>query len=446
MPPRTSARLDILFVGGLPPFRAGSALSLAQLLAGFAALGHSVRALTPITPDLLAEGEAFAAERRSLNVSWLHLPYLDFTPDIPAPPDYRRRERTELWRVALPLLEARRPDLVMCGHESWGWHVPELARHHGLPCLQLVRGNPIRGILEGTYSAEHGRTLLAELRTAALLVANAEHTAAGLRRLGFDARLVRNAVNLRQFAPRPKNAALARAFRIARTDIVVAQVANLKAIKRPLDVVESAALALRREPRLLYLMVGDGVLRAEVEAACTRLAVHDRFRFAGWVPYERVPAYLGLADLVVLASEGEGLARVYLEAQASRKVLIASDIPAAREVIEPGRTGFLFEKGNPADLADKTLLAAADPRLRADIGRRAGVRVRAHALDRAVAAYVALMREILARRPGATGGRRATPASSAGRRRAVRPPRRSGTPSRGRTRASARPRRWRDGR
>ena len=160
-------------------------------------------------------------------------------------------------------------------------------------------------------------------------------------------------------------------------------------------------------------MVGDGVLRAEIEAACTRLAVHDRFRFAGWVPYERVPAHLGLADLVVLASEGEGLARVYLEAQASQKVLIASDIPAAREVIEPGRTGFLFEKGNPADLADQTLLAAADPRLRAAIGRRAGVRVRAHALDRAVAAYVDLMREILARQPEAIGGRRATPAPSA---------------------------------
>jgi glycosyltransferase involved in cell wall biosynthesis len=433
MPRRAPACLDILFVGGLPPFRAGSALSLAQLLAGFAGLGHSVRALTPITPDLLAEGEAFAATQPALNVSWLHLPYLDFTPDIPAPPGYRRRERRELWRVATVLLQARRPDLVMCGHESWGWHVPALARHHGLPCLQLLRGNPIRGILDGTYSVKHGRRLLAELRTATLLVANAEHTAAGLRRLGFDARLVPNAVDLRQFAPRPRDAELARALRIADTDIVVAQVANLKTIKRPLDVVESSALALRREPRLLYLMVGDGVLRAEVEAACARLAVQDRFRFPGWVPYERVPAYLGLADLVVLASEGEGLARAYLEAQASQKVLIASDIPAAREVIESGRTGFLFEKGNPADLADKTVGAAASPRLRAEIGRRARARVQVNALDRAVTAYVHLMREILARPPVTIGTRRATPAPSAERRRTARPPRRSGRPSRGRT-------------
>ena len=83
--PGAPAPLDILFVGGLPPFQAGSALSLLQLIAGFAGLGHSVRALTPITPDTLEEGEAFAATQPTLSLSWLHLPHLDFTPDIPAP-------------------------------------------------------------------------------------------------------------------------------------------------------------------------------------------------------------------------------------------------------------------------------------------------------------------------------------------------------------------------
>ena len=311
--------------------------------------------------------------------------------------------------MATPLIQARRPDLVMCGHESWGWHVPELARSHGLPCMQLVRGNPIRGIIEGTYPEEHGRRLLAELRTAALIVAPAEHMAAGLRRLAFDVRLVPNAVDLGQFAPRPRDPALARELRIGDEDVVVGHVANLKAIKRPLDLVESAARALRRDPRLLYLMVGDGLLRPEIEAACVRGGVRDRFRFAGWVPYERVPAYTNLADLVVVASEGEGLARVYLEAQGCEKVLIASDIPAAREVIEQGRTGFLFRKADPADLAEKTLLAAADPALRGEIGRRARARVQVHALDGAVASYIALMREILA--PGVRGPARRKPYS-----------------------------------
>jgi glycosyltransferase involved in cell wall biosynthesis len=263
-----------------------------------------------------------------------------------------------------------------------------------VPCLQLVRGNPIRGILEGKYPAEPARQLLAELRKTELIVAPAEHLAAGLRRLGFDARVVPNAIDLRQFTPRPRDQALARELSVGEDDVVVAHVANTKAIKRPMDVVESAAVALRRDPRLLYLIVGDGILRGEVEDACQRHGIRHRFRFVGWVAYERVPSYLNLADVVVLPSEGEGMARVYLETQACAKVLVASDIPAAREVIEHGRTGLLFNKGDPSDLAEKTLVAAADPALRAQIGRGGLARVQAHALDRAVPAYVGLMREV----------------------------------------------------
>ncbi len=391
-------RLDILFVGGLPPFRAGSAISLFQLLAGIAGLGHAVGALTPITPDTLDQGDRFAAAHPEVSLHWLHLPHFDFTTDIPAPEGYRRCERVELLRVATPLVAARRPDLAVCGHESWAWHVPELARIHGLPCLQLVRGNPIRGILDGTYPTEPARQLLAELRKTELIVAPAEHMAAGLRRLGFDARVVPNAIDLRQFAPQPSDKALARELCVGDDDVIVAHVANTKAIKRPMDVVESAAIALRRDPRLLYLIVGDGILRGDVEAACRRHGIRHRFRFVGWVAYERVPSYVNLADLVVLPSEGEGMSRVYLETQACAKVLVASDIPAAREVVEHGRTGLLFRKGDPLDLAEKTLLAAADPALRAEIGRRALERVQAHALDRAVAAYVELMRVVLRRR------------------------------------------------
>ncbi len=64
-----------------------------------------MRALTPITLDTLEEGEAFAATQPALPLSWLHLPYLDVTPEIPAPAAYRQIERTELWRVATPLDE-----------------------------------------------------------------------------------------------------------------------------------------------------------------------------------------------------------------------------------------------------------------------------------------------------------------------------------------------------
>jgi glycosyltransferase involved in cell wall biosynthesis len=391
--------LEILFVGGLPPFRAGSAISTYQLLAGLADRGHRVRAVAPLTPDTQVEGQRFAAESRRVAISWLQLPSIDYTPDIPASPEYRALESAEVQRVVPPLIAARRPDALIVGHEAWGWHIPEVGRAHALPMVQLVRGNPTRGILNGSYPLEPGRRLLAEFRKVDQIVCVARYMAEGLQRLGFaNARHIWNAVDVEQFSPRPKSSSLLRSLAIDEQAVVVAHVATAKDIKRPMDLVDSAEKALRRDPRLVYLMVGDGWLRPALEQATRERGLAGRFRFVGWVPYEQVPDYINLADLVVLPSEGEGMARVYLEAQACGRVLIASDIAAAHEVIEHSQTGLLFPTGDTDALAAQTLLAAGDPALRAQIGRQARQRVEAHhTLSGAVSAYEAVLRQVVGR-------------------------------------------------
>jgi glycosyltransferase involved in cell wall biosynthesis len=195
-------------------------------------------------------------------------------------------------------------------------------------------------------------------------------------------------VDLHQFAPAPKDAGLLRELAIQGDDVVVMHASNLKPIKRPLDVVHSAEHALRHNPKLVYVIVGDGACRQPMEDLCARRGLSERFRFVGWIEYARLPRYMNLADLVIMPSDSEGLARVYLETQACARLLLASDIPAAREVITDGETGLLFRTGDIDDLTTKTLAAAGDPELRARIGRQACRRVRANALERAVAAYV----------------------------------------------------------
>jgi glycosyltransferase involved in cell wall biosynthesis len=100
-----------------------------------------------------------------------------------------------------------------------------------------------------------------------------------------------------------------------------------------------------------------------------------------------MPEYINLADMVVMPSESEGLARVYLETQACARVLVTSDIAPAREVVTDGETGLLFPPGDVAALTEQTVRAAGDPALRERIGRRAHARVRAHGLAEAVAQY-----------------------------------------------------------
>jgi glycosyltransferase involved in cell wall biosynthesis len=177
-------------------------------------------------------------------------------------------------------------------------------------------------------------------------------------------------------------------------------VSNLKPQKRGLDIVESAAIAVREDPRLVYVVVGDGMDRAAMELACRRHGIADHFRFVGWVPYERVPAYLNLADIVVMPSEAEAQARVYLETQACGRLLAASDIAAARHVITDGHTGLLFRRGDIAHLTKTTLRAAADAGLRARLGDNGRERVVAHSLDEVALAYSHAVEEAIQRHGG----------------------------------------------
>ena len=61
-----------------------------------------------------------------------------------------------------------------------------------------------------------------------------------------------------------------------------------------------------------------------------------------------------VSDIVVSASiEPEAFGRVSVEAQAMEKPIVASDIGGSKETIINGKTGFLFEAGNPKKLSEK---------------------------------------------------------------------------------------------
>ena len=112
-----------------------------------------------------------------------------------------------------------------------------------------------------------------------------------------------------------------------------------------------------------------------------------------------MPRYINIADAVLMPSEAETQALVYLETQACARLLVASDIPAAREVVTDGETGLLFGKGDIDDLAAKVLRAVGDPLLRSRIGRAARMHVERHGLDVMTESYEALLRRV-SRRQG----------------------------------------------
>lgn len=387
---RSSRALDVLFLTALPPYPSGIATMSAQLLAGLRRLGHRVRSLAPITPATLREDNA-------LGVTRFTVPHFELA-DCPLSRVAREREGREIRRGLEALIAAERPHLLVTGREMYARHVDGVARSHGIPWVLIAHGYPTWNILNGTYPRALAARFFGHCRRAALIITPATHWAARLRRSGLPGVVsIPNPVDLRRFSPGPWSAALRQMLRVRPDDTVVLHASNLQTVKRPLDLVASSQAVLAHQPRTVYVILGDGPHRRAMETECRRLGVGDHFRFPGWVIHERMPDYLRLADLVLVPSELELQAMVYLEAQACGKTILASDVPGAREVITDGETGLLFRMGDVGELAARTLEALRDPAGWKAIGQRARVRVRVHAADRIARRYAASFAAVVRR-------------------------------------------------
>ncbi len=71
---------------------------------------------------------------------------------------------------------------------------------------------------------------------------------------------------------------------------------------------------------------------------------------------KNMPVAYKISDLIVSASiEPESFGRIAVEAQSMKKPILASDIGGSNETVENGKTGFLFEAGNPVSLSNKII-------------------------------------------------------------------------------------------
>jgi glycosyltransferase involved in cell wall biosynthesis len=103
--------------------------------------------------------------------------------------------------------------------------------------------------------------------------------------------------------------------------------------------------------RATLKIVGDGPLAHEVDAASRRLPGVERI---GWQSPQAVLDLMGKARLVVVPSAYyEPFGRITAEAFAKGTPVVASRIAGMGELIDEGRTGFLFEPGNAPELAAK---------------------------------------------------------------------------------------------
>ena len=261
------------------------------------------------------------------------------------------------------------------------------ARRLGIPFAYEVRGLwEITQLSDKPHWGETDRFKLAvRLETlvateADLVLAITSQVRDELVRRGVDASsisLMPNSVDTDTFAPMPPLESLGRKLGLADTTTVVGYAGSLVAYEGLEDLLEATRIVLDEGLDITVVIVGDGVQLPELERQAVELGIAESVRFTGRVPAGEIPEYVSLFDIMPCPRLRFPVTEMVsplkpLEAMASGKALILSDLAPLRDLAGPGQArALLAEAGNPRSLAATIKVLAQDSELRASMGRRA---------------------------------------------------------------------------
>ena len=206
--------------------------------------------------------------------------------------------------------------------------------------LLMVHGDEVWG--DPVYRARRwfDRPLMRRLNQ---IVSVSEFTARRMRRaFGLPEplfRILRNAVDPLEFTPQ---------FPVQPPEFLsVTRLAAHDHGKNIDKVLRALALVAARQLPFRYTVIGDGVLRADLQELAQELGIADRVFFAGRVDDAALASAYARSLAFVLPSAKEGFGIVYLEAWQRYLPVICGTQDAAHEIVSDGEDGFAVD---PADI------------------------------------------------------------------------------------------------
>ncbi|HEX3454151.1 MAG TPA: glycosyltransferase, partial [Gaiellaceae bacterium] len=284
-----------------------------------------------------------------------------------------------LRRAVARRLAAQSYDVV---HAHWvlpnGWASASVANRAGVPIVVTVHGTDV-ALAEGNrlLASAAGQTF----GRVAAVTATSENLRQRAVALGADPRSATTTyigVDTGRFAPRPASPEMRELLGGREGDLLVVSVGRLAQVKGFEYLIEAAS----RVQRSSFAIVGDGELRPELERLVE--ASSGRVELVGALPHDRVADAFVAADVVVVPSVVDDRGRVdattstALEALASGRPLIATNVGGIPEVVHDGDNGLLVPEKDPVALAAAIERVRTDP----DLRERLSARAREFALER----------------------------------------------------------------
>ncbi len=209
-------------------------------------------------------------------------------------------------------------------------------------------------------------------RVVAISEAVAAHLLADSPALAGRISVIYDAVDAERFSPSVDGAALRSAWGAVPQDVLVGVVGRISAWKGQAFFLKAFARALRSQPTLKAVIVGDVApgetwRKEELRSLAAELGVAQRIVWAGY--HDNAPTVMAALDILALPSiRPEPFGMVVIEAMASGKPVIATAHGGPLESVVDGETGLLVSPADPEEMGAALVRLSDDRRLRAEMG------------------------------------------------------------------------------
>jgi PEP-CTERM/exosortase A-associated glycosyltransferase len=371
-----------LVTNSLPYANAGYTTRTHQILTAQAQIGLDPHALTRLGFPV-AQGALTAAETDVVD----GIPYHRSIPGRPLPRRATERLQTEI-DAASAIVEQLRPGVLHAASNHWNGRVAlALRERHGIPVVYEVRGFLEESWLsrrdgdESDGSSTDRYRLERALETWVMNEADLVTTLGEVMREEIVSRgvpadrvlVAPNAVDERFLTTAPGARDLRRSLGIADDDITVGVISTLYRHEGIVTLVDAVARLLPDNPRLRLLVVGDGPERDAIRHRVQEAGIGDRALLTGRVAFDRVHDYYAAIDVFCVPRVRARVSDLVtplkpVEAMATGRAVVGSDVGGLREVITDGVTGLLVPPDDALALADSISSLLYDTDLRSRLG------------------------------------------------------------------------------
>lgn len=157
---------------------------------------------------------------------------------------------------------------------------------------------------------------------------------------------------------------LRRKLGISEDKKIIATIGRIGLEKNLDEVADYFLYVERTHPEIVWMIVGDGPYREELQNRISRLKLSDNVIFTGMVDPEEIYLYYKLADVFVSASMSETQGLTYIEALMAGTPLVCKKDACLADILEEGFNGYYFETGDEFNRHLNELLSDEEKRKR----------------------------------------------------------------------------------